>query len=153
MGKANEKVYELAAGVANSHGVELFGLELLGRGRRSLLRITIDKEGGVTLNDCERFSRDIEALLDVEDAINGPYTLEVSSPGIDRPLRGVEDYRRSIGKLVRVITVEKVDNMSFFVGRLKDVGEDRITLLLEGGKEVELTFDDISRARLEVEIK
>lgn len=152
MGKVEDRVMELARQVAEGHGVTAEDVQLLGRGRRTLLRVTIDKEGGVTLDDCEAFSRDIEALLDVEDPMGGPYTLEVSSPGLDRPLRNINDFRKNTGKLARVITRQKIGNQSFFVGRIAGVDDERVRLLV-GDREVEILLVDISRARLEVEMK
>lgn len=152
MGKVEDRVMELARQVAEGQGVTAEDVQLLGRGRRTLLRVTIDKEGGVTLDDCEAFSRDIEALLDVEDPMGGPYTLEVSSPGLDRPLRNINDFRKNTGKLARVITRQKIDNQSFFVGRIAGVDDKRVRLLV-GDREVEILLVDISRARLEVEMK
>lgn len=153
MAGVEDRVYELAKGVALGLGYELVGVELLGRGRRTLLRITIDKEGGITVDDCERLSREVEALLDVEDPVKSTYTLEVSSPGLDRPLKGIEDFRKNVGKLIRLATKEKVLNMNFFIGRLTEVGEDLITLRLDGGRTAEIALSNISKARLEVEIK
>ncbi len=144
----------LAAQVAEEYGFELVELSLSGRGRRTLLRVFIDKEGGITLGDCEAFSRRLESLLDVEDPIAGAYTLEVSSPGLDRPLKSLNDYQRSVGKLVRLVTKENVQNMTFFVGRLKAVNGDLIRLAVaETAEEVEIPLSMISRARLEIELK
>lgn len=152
MGKVEDRVMELARQVAGGLGMSVEEVHLLGRGRRTLLRITIDKDGGVTLADCEAFSRDIGALLDVEDPLSGPYNLEVSSPGLDRPLKNVEDFRKNTGKLARVITRQKVENQSFFVGRIAGVDEERVRLAV-GDREVKIYLDNISRARLEVEMK
>jgi ribosome maturation factor RimP len=152
MGKVEDRVMELARQVAGGLGVSVEEVQLLGRGRRTLMRITIDKDGGVTLADCEAFSRDIGALLDVEDPLSGPYNLEVSSPGLDRPLRNLEDFRKNTGKLARVITRQKMENQSFFVGRIAGVDEERVRLMV-GDREVEIYLDNISRARLEVEMK
>lgn len=149
--KVEDRVLELARQVARGHGVSVEDVQLAGRGRRTLLRVTIDKEGGVTLEDCEAFSKDIGAVLDVEDPVPGSYTLEVSSPGLDRPLRNVEDFRKHVGKLARVITRQKLDNQSFFVGRIARVTEDRVWLTLKD-REVEIFLDNITRARLEVEL-
>jgi ribosome maturation factor RimP len=144
------KVLTLAKKVADEQGVELFDIELLGRGKL-LLRVMIDKEGGVTLDDCERFSRSFEAILDVEDPIPGTYTLEVSSPGLDRPLREMKDFEKNIGKLARIITIEKIESQNLFVGRILKVSSDFLKLLVNG-REIYIPFDKISKARLEVEI-
>lgn len=146
----------LAAEVAEREGLELVGIDLLGRGRRSILRVTIDREGGVTIGDCERMSRSLEAVLDVEDPIAGPYNLEVSSPGIDRPLTRAGDFVKNVGKLLRVITKEKIDDQTFFIGRITDAGENWVRITVEKkGKESDIIIplQQISKARLEIEIK
>lgn len=148
-----EKIREMAMQVAGDLSYRFVDLSLAGRGRTALLRISIDKEGGVTLDDCEAFSRTFSAVMDVEDPIAGPYTLEVSSPGLDRPLKNTEDFSKSIGKLVRLVTKEKIGDQSFFVGRLLAIQGDSVQLLISGGKkEILIPFDKISKARLEIEI-
>ena len=145
-------VRALAAQVAADYGYELLDVYLLGGGKRTLLRVVIDKEGGVTLGDCELFSRRFEALLDVEDPIAGSYTLEVSSPGLDRPLRNIDDFRKSVGKLVRVVTKEKIENRTFFLGRLSGVDGDVIRLSLPDVKEdVVIPITMVAKAKLEIE--
>jgi len=144
------RVLKLAKQVSDEQGVELFDIELLGRGKL-LLRVMIDKEGGITLDDCERFSRSFEALLDVEDPIPMSYTLEVSSPGLDRPLKELKDFEKNIGKLARIITMEKIENQNIFIGRILKVSSDFLKLLVHG-REIDIPFDKISKARLEVEI-
>jgi ribosome maturation factor RimP len=151
MGTVVEKVWSLAEETALVLGVEVDDVELLGEGRRKLLRVTIDKEGGVTLEDCGAFSRDFGALLDVEDPLEGAYTLEVSSPGLDRPLRRLKDFVKYKGKLVRVATKRKVDGKNFLVGRIEAVEGDRI-VLVDGKKRLDIPFEDISKARLEIEL-
>jgi ribosome maturation factor RimP len=145
-----QKVLMLAKHVADEHGVEIFDIELLGRGT-VVLRAVIDKEGGVTLDDCERFSRSLGALLDVEDPLPRSYTLEVSSPGLDRPLRDMQDFQKNSGKLARVITVEKIENQNFFIGRIKEVAHNLITLSVSN-REIAIPFEKISKAKLEVEL-
>jgi len=151
MNHIKEKVSSLARQVAEEQGVELFDIELLGKGKL-LLRVFIDKEGGVTLDDCERFSRSLEALLDVKDPIPGPYTLEVSSPGLDRPLRGLEDFERHKGKLSRIMTIEKIEDRNLFIGRIIDVSGGTVTLLVDNSQ-IAIPFEKISKARLEVEFR
>ena len=99
-----DKVQELAANVAEDEQVELVSISILGAGRKKLVKVIIDKEGGVSISDCERMSRGLETLLDVEDIFPMAYMLEVSSPGLDRPLMQMRDFERSIGKLEKVIT-------------------------------------------------
>jgi ribosome maturation factor RimP len=145
-----KKVIAFAEQVADSQGVELFELDLLGRGRL-LLRISIDKEGGVTLDDCEHFSRALSAVLDVEDPFAGPYTLEVSSPGIDRPLRSLQEFEKNKGKLVRVITTEEMDNQKFFIGRIAGTSGSGVTIIVNN-REVAVPFEKIAKAKLEIEL-
>ncbi len=152
-----EKIQELATEVAQELGVELVGVELFKRGMRHLLRATIDREeGGVTLEDCEAFSRKFGVLLDVEDPLPGSYTLEVTSPGLDRPLKSPRDFQKQKGKLVRIVTKEKITNQSFFVGRLKETRDEGITLILfrkkEAIEEIDIPYGMISKANLEIDI-
>jgi ribosome maturation factor RimP len=151
MGKVEDKVRELAEEAASGIGLDVADIELKRGKRRTLLRVTIDKQGGVTLDDCEAMSRTLEPLLDVEDAISGPYTIEVSSPGLDRPLRSLKDFEMQMGKLARVITKEKVGNRNFFIGRISGVAGDSVTLDTEEG-DFTIEFENISRARLEIEL-
>jgi ribosome maturation factor RimP len=145
------KVAKLAKKVADDQKVELFDIELSGRDKL-LLRVIIDKEGGVTLDDCERFSRSLEAILDVEDPIPVSYTLEVSSPGLDRPLRDIKDFEKNLGKLARIITSEKIENKNLFIGKIFKVNSESLKLLVDE-HEIEIPFNRISKARLEVELK
>jgi ribosome maturation factor RimP len=146
-----ERIRKLAEEVADQEDLELVDLELT-RGRKVVLRVFIDKEGGVTIEDCERMSRALEALLDVEDPIKESYILEVSSPGLDRPLKGRHDFIRNMGKLARIITKDKVEMQNFFIGRIEGADENGIFLNL-GKKTVFISYDNISRANLEVEIR
>jgi len=144
------KVSRLAKQVAEEQEVEIFDIGLSGKDKL-LLRITIDKEGGVTLDDCERFSRSLEAILDVEDLVPVSYTLEVSSPGLDRPLRELKDFEKNMGKLARIITVEKIENQNLFIGRISRVN-NKFLLLLVNNREIDIPFEKILRARLEIEL-
>jgi len=160
-----EKIYELARQVAEDEQIELVDVTILGAGKKMLVRVTIDKESGVTISDCERMSRGLEALLDVEDLIQAAYMLEVSSPGLDRPLTKMRDFERSRGKLARIITSEKIGNESFFIGRVIDTGDNWIRLRLEEKpvkrpskkkvseepRDVFIPFEKISKAKLEIE--
>ena len=145
-----QKIFQLAEQVAEEQGVELFGIELLGKGK-VLLRVFIDKDGGVTLDDCQRFSKSLGIVLDVENPIPGSYKMEVSSPGLDRPLRNLKDYEKNTGKLARVITKEKIENRNFFIGRILGIHYGMIRLLV-GEQEMNIPVDNISRASLEIEV-
>jgi ribosome maturation factor RimP len=147
-----DEVLKLARQVAEDQSIEVLEVTLSGRGKGTLMRVTIDRSGGVTLDDCERFSRSLGLLLDAEDSLQGPFNLEVSSPGLNRPLTALKDFERSKGKLVRVITKDKIDNQNFFLGRIISITADLIQLDING-EERNIPFDNISRARLEIEIK
>lgn len=151
MDEIKKRVLKLAEQVADDQGMELFDVELLGKGKL-LLRAIVDKEGGITLDDCESFSRSLEALLDVENPIPVSYTLEVSSPGLDRPLRNLKEFERHVGKLARIITAEKIENQNLFIGRILDVNSHFLKLSVHD-RELDIPFEKISKARLEVELK
>ena len=146
-----DKVKQIAEPMLRSLGLELVEVEYAGSQRSGTLRVFIDKEKGVTLDDCERVSRYLSQALDVEDPIPHHYTFEVSSPGLDRPLRKRDDFVRSVGKKVKVKTSAPIDNQKVFTGRLADFKEERVVLQLEGGKEIVIPLDQIAQARLEVE--
>ncbi|MBI4688164.1 MAG: ribosome maturation factor RimP [Nitrospirae bacterium] len=145
-----DRIREIIEPVVNSMGIEVDNIELAGSGRRTVLRVFIDKEGGVTIEDCERVSREIEAHLDVADPIASSYTLEVSSPGLDRPLRKAGDFKKFVGKAARVITQSPIENQTFFIGEILEAGDDSIVMLLPKDKKVTIPHTNISRARLEV---
>ncbi len=128
-------------------GYELVGVEhIVGKGR-SLVRVYIDGEGGIALRDCERVSRQLGAILDVEDPLRGAYTLEVSSPGLDRPLYTLEHYARFMGQMVRLELKQPMAGRRRFLGVLAAVegGDVRIT---EEGRAYSIPFVMIHKARL-----
>jgi ribosome maturation factor RimP len=148
------KIYDLALQAAEDEGLELVSVDILGRGNKTMLKVIIDREGSVNIGDCEKMSRSFEALLDVEDPIQGTYVLEVSSPGLDRPLVKQKDFEKSIGKLARITTSEKINNETFFIGRITDAGEGWVRLKIEEknkSKDIFIPMDKIKKARLEVE--
>jgi ribosome maturation factor RimP len=146
-----KEILILANQVADELGIEVVDVELFGRGKL-LLRVVIDREGGVTLGDCESFSRSLEAILDVENPVPGSYTLEVSSPGLDRPLKEIKDFEKSTGKLARLVTTEKIENQIFFIGRIIEVSKGLIRILVHE-REITIPFEKIAKSRLEVELK
>ncbi|MEE9524785.1 MAG: ribosome maturation factor RimP [Thermodesulfovibrionales bacterium] len=144
------KLKMLAEEVAEDNDMELVDVELLGSGRKSILRVTIDREGGVGLDDCRKVSRQLEALLDVEDPIQGSYTLEVSSPGMDRPLKKIEDFVKYRGRKVKIVTKDKIDDQNYFVGTISEVHDCDIMIELKK-KTISVPFDTIKKATLEIE--
>lgn len=128
-------------------GYELVDAEYSGSGRRALLRIYIDRPGGVGLDDCATVSHQVSALLDVEDPIPGQYTLEVSSPGLDRPLIRAQDYERFAGETVKLKLHTAHAGRKKFTGRLLGLYEGKVRLEVDG-EQIDLPFEGIERARL-----
>ena len=128
-------------------GFELVDVEMAGSHHSPTLRVYIDSPRGVNVDDCAKVSRQLSALLDVEDPLPGQYTLEVSSPGLDRPLVKPEDFRRFIGETIKVKLQQPVLGRRNFSGRLVDVAADHV--VVEVDKEIfNLAFNDMERARL-----
>ncbi len=142
-----QKVISLVEPVLQGHSLELVDLEYRA-GRKGYLCIYIDKPGGATIGDCEKVSREISDLLDLYDPIPHHYVLEVSTPGVERPLRKPEDFRRFTGEAVKVYTGHPVNGSSIFIGLLTQTGEEAIRLTLEDENEIEIEFDQIARAHL-----
>ncbi|GJM14010.1 MAG: ribosome maturation factor RimP [Pseudohongiella sp.] len=140
-------VTELIEPTIQALGVQLWGVELLQQGKYSLLRIYIEREEGVTIDDCEKVSRQVSALLDVEDPIAGEYTLEVSSPGMDRPLFTVEQYAQYVGSEVDLKLRRPIDGRRKFKGQIIKVSGDVIGLMVDGS-EFDLEFSDIEKASI-----
>ena len=128
-------------------GLELVELQYRREGHGWVLRFFIDKEGGVTIDDCAMASREIGAYLEVEDLLDHAYHLEVSSPGLERPLKKRDDFLRFAGRLVRVKTHTAVAGQKVFVGTLARLDGDTVVLVIDG-KEVVLEYANITKARL-----
>jgi ribosome maturation factor RimP len=129
MGFEIERVREVAERVAASYGLEVVEVELRGGGKARMLRLVIDKPGGVTHEDCASVSREVGTILDVEDAVpGGSYLLEVSSPGLDRKLLRPVDYERFTGSRVKLMTRQPVNGNRHFEGKLESFREGRLTL-------------------------
>jgi ribosome maturation factor RimP len=148
----------MAARVAGSYGLDIFDVQFRREASGMVLRVRIDRPGSassaedsVSVDDCAHVSRDLSALLDVEDAIPTAYTLEVSSPGLDRPLRSADDYRRFTGRRAKVVMREPVDRQSFFKGRIGRVDGSDVTIETDDGKQHRVPMAIITRANLEIE--
>jgi len=164
--KAEEiaRLREAAERVARSYGLEIFDVQLRREPIGMVLRVVIDRpdqgrvetrEESVGIEDCQRVSHDLSALLDVEDEfgqddLGEKYTLEVSSPGLDRPLRHEADYRRFAGRLAKIVTTEPVERQSAFAGRITGVDNGAV-ILEEGRKTHRVPLDRIKRGNLDVE--
>jgi ribosome maturation factor RimP len=147
-----DKLTDIARRVAESEGLELVEVQLLGGGSRRVLRITIDKPGGVSHADCELVSNQVGTILDVEDAIpGGAYRLEVSSPGVERKLAGARDFERFLGRKARVVLSEPVEDRRRWEGTLAGVAGDVVTLEPSPGKAIRFTVGQIVKANLKFE--
>jgi len=160
-----EKIRAIAERVAHSRGLELFDIQFRREAHGWVLRIFLDKPGaeivvgragsavpeGVTVDDCREVSHEVGTLLDVEDTVGHRYTLEVSSPGLDRPLRGPDDYRRFAGCLAKIVLLEAVNGQKHLIGRLGGLEGDEVLLADVKGRVQRISLGLIARARLEVE--
>jgi ribosome maturation factor RimP len=146
-----DQLSELLAPVVAGLGYQLWEVEYTPRSGGGLLRLYIDSPDGISLDDCERVSRGVSDTLDAADPIPSHYTLEVSSPGLDRVLRTREHFERFAGERVRLEMMQPIEGRKRFSGRLLGVGESDITLELESGS-ISLPIDDIHRARLAPEL-
>ena len=148
MTSKREKLEEILGPVVASLGCELWGVEYQTHGRNALLRIYIDSEQGIAVEDCEKVSRQASAVLDVEDPISGKYTLEVSSPGLDRPLYKLDQYQRFVGSQVEVRLRMPLDGQRKWRGLLAGVEGEEIVLRIDSENEYLLPIDSIERANI-----
>ncbi|MBO4213535.1 MAG: ribosome maturation factor RimP [Lachnospiraceae bacterium] len=118
--------------IVEANNFELVDVEYVKEGSDYYLRAYIDKEGGITIDDCELVSRAFEEKLDKENFIKDPYVLEVSSPGLTRPLKKEKDFARSIGKLIEIKTYKAINKEKSFTGTLKSYDDDTVTIDLDG---------------------
>jgi len=143
-----DKVRDFAEGLLPTMGLELVDVQFRREGHGWVLRLCIDREEGVTVDHCADVSRDVGQFLDVEDVIGHPYHLEVSSPGLERPLKSMRDFQRFVGKKAKIRMHENLDGQKVFVGIIGEATEEAIQLDLEEGGKVRVAFDQIGRARL-----
>ena len=159
------RIREVARRVAQSYGLEIFDVQLRRESIGTVLRVIIDRpdrgvpetpEDAVGIEECQRVSQDLSALLDVEEdeigetSLGQQYTLEVSSPGLDRPLRHEADYRRFVGRLAKLVTTSPLNGQSAFAGRLAGIDDGHV-LLEEGRRVHRVPLQQIKRAQLAVE--
>ena len=167
-----ERVREIADRVAASSGLEVLDIEFLGGGKARMLRVFLDKPAagndplaGVTHGDCANFSREFGTILDVEDVMPGSYTLEVSSPGLDRKLVKAADFTRFTGSRLKLTTRQPVNSNRHFEGRLESFQDGRLTLDLSvashksrkkmgdaAGQKIEIDFANVEKANLVPEL-
>ena len=153
-----ERVTAIAARVAGTYGLDIFDVQFRREAGGMVLRVRLDRPGpsataddSVSVDDCARVSRDMSAVLDVEDVVPMAYTLEVSSPGLDRPLRHADDYRRFSGRRAKLVMGQAVDGERFFKGRLGGVDGTDVVIDGDDGRRHRVPIGVITRAHLEVE--
>lgn len=150
---AISRITAIAEQAAGPAGIEVVDVELKGSGRNHLVRIYIDKPEGVTHADCERVSREVGAVLDAEDPIEGSYDLEVSSPGVERKLGKWRDWQRFAGKKVKVVLKEPLESpvLKYFDGVIAGAEDHNVTVELSGGARVTFPVEQVDRANLKFE--
>jgi ribosome maturation factor RimP len=161
MSEVVERVRPAVGRVAASYGLDVFDIQFRREGRGMVLRILIDRpwSGGapttadesVSIDECALVSRDLAALLDVEEIVSVAYTLEISSPGLDRPLRNTADYVRFSGRRAKVVMRDAIDGQMFFKGRLGGMSGPAVVVETDDGHRHLVPIDAITRANLEVE--
>lgn len=144
-----EKIRQLVEPVVEGYGIELVDIEILGGRGRYILRILVEKPGRITINDCALVNREVSDLLDMEDPIPSRYTLEVSSPGLDRPFKSIRDYERAYGQQVKVNTIELIEGSDVHIGQL-DRCELGIVTLTTSDKQIAIPLDKIQKAQREL---
>ena len=153
-----DKVRAIAERVAAGYGLEIFDVQFRREAPGMVLRVQLDRAGpaakeedSVSVGDCASVSRELSAIFDVEEVVPTAYTLEVSSPGLDRPLRRADDYRRFTGRLAKMVLREKVDGQGFFRGRLAGVDGTDVLIDADDKRTHRVPLAVITRANLEVE--
>ena len=149
--EVREEVRQLARTLAVEEGLELVDVELLNLGRRRVIRVLLDREGGVALADCARLSRRLSDCLDMNQTVPGPYQLEVSSPGIDRPLRSLESLPRFVGERAALELREPREGRRNFEGRLLPPVDGQVGLRADDGSELWFGWTDVRQAHLIVD--
>ena len=143
-------IEKLVDGLIKESGLELVDIELKNQGRSKILRIFVDKENGVNIDDCALLSRELGTLLDVNDIISSRYTLEVSSPGLRRPIKKEEDFKRFSGKKVKIKTKELIENRKNFTGTLRSCENGIIDVEIDNIN-YSIPLELVSKANLEID--
>lgn len=145
-----ERVEAVALPVLEESGLELVDVQYQREQNGWILRLIIDKQDGLNLNDCAAVSREISQLLDIENFIDQAYNLEVTSPGLDRPLKSIAEFERFVGRKAKIKTIDPIAGEHVFIGKIKRTEGESIVLEV-GTKEVTILFSQVAKARLEVE--
>jgi ribosome maturation factor RimP len=147
MATREETIRKIVEPVVAALGLQLWGIEYHGQGRHTLLRVYLDKEGGINIEDCAEASRHISSILDVEDPISSEYTLEVSSPGLDRTLFTLEQMKQYLGATIKLRLTENFEGRRNFSGILKDVVNDELVLVADDNQLV-FPFELVEKANV-----
>ena len=147
MQEFEKTIFDAIEPLVTSEGYEVVDVEWLTESGRRILRVYIDRENGVNIDDCSRISATLEDVLDVQDLISSAYNLEVSSPGLERPLRTMAHFEKSLGKKVKVVTKEKIDNRKNYKGLLKAAENEVLTIEIDN-QDFAVPFDQVQKARL-----
>jgi ribosome maturation factor RimP len=149
--KLEQSVQDQLAAIAADEGLELVATEVVGSGSKTILRLVVDGPEGVNLDQCASVSRQVSVMLDVEDPFKHHYTLEVSSPGLDRKLYRNGDFDRFVGQRIRIRMAPTYREYRTVIGELVGKRNDIIRIFDDSGQEIELPIDEIFEARLEVD--
>ena len=153
LGKVADTVTDFVLPIAHSEDLTLIDVDFLKEGSDWVLRIFLEnKDGDLTIEECEKVSRSLSVILDEEDPIDKSYILEVSSPGLERPLKTEEDFERFKGELIAVKTFKKINGQKEFVGILKEFEAEKITLILKDDQEITIDYSLVARSNLTFEI-
>lgn len=147
--RLSDRIAELAAPLISSAGLELVELEVRGSHGSRVVKVIVDADDGVSVDTCAQLSRDLGAVLDAEDPIDGRYTLQVSSPGVDRPLRQPRDFERNLGRPVRLVRRQPTDLPGELTGTVVAVDASTLTLEVEG-EPLEVAFTDVDHGRIQL---
>lgn len=153
LGFVSERIREMSREIAENGGFEFIRSEIAGTKRSPVIRVFIDKPGGLSVEHCADVSRAIEARLDSEDLIPNKFVLEVSSPGLERELYSLDDFRRFSGKLVKIKTDKEIEGSKTIIGRIEAVEEESVKLQIRNGKSVLIPYSGIVKANLKVDLE
>ena len=142
------RIREISKSAADAKGLEFVHSEVAGTKRNAVVRVFVDKPGGVTLDDCSELSRDIEGVLDIEDVVPSSYVLEVSSPGLERELYSIGDFQKFTGKAARIKTVEAIDGRKTFKGSIISVDGENILFDDKTVGQITIPYSNVSKANL-----
>lgn len=149
-GEILDRVRNLAVPILSNEGLELVEIEFRREARGWVLRLYLDKDGGITLDDCTRISQEVGRSLDVEDLILTPYTLEISSPGLNRPLKSEKDFIKYRNQLIKIKTTHLIENRRQFKGKLLEICENQIEIETDG-RVFKIPLSNIAKANLEID--